>query len=91
MKLVYSQEALQDLVRLRQFIAEHHPAAAQRIARELVVKIENLRLFPEMGRAVALSPTSNIRDLMVGSYQVRYVYQPHSLTILRIWHHLEER
>ena len=32
MKLIYSAEAVQDLVRLRQFIAEKNPAAATRIA-----------------------------------------------------------
>ncbi len=46
MKLVYSAEAVQDLVRLREFIAEKDPTAAARVAAELVARIETLCLFP---------------------------------------------
>ena len=42
MRLVYSAEALADLVRLRAFIAEKDPSAATRIGLELVARIENL-------------------------------------------------
>ncbi|MGH8855201.1 MAG: type II toxin-antitoxin system RelE/ParE family toxin, partial [Telluria sp.] len=52
MRLVYSEEAVADLVRLRAFIAEKDPSAAARVAAELIARIENLRLFPTMGRAV---------------------------------------
>jgi plasmid stabilization system protein ParE len=55
-KLVYSAEAVQDLVRLREFIAEKDPMAAARVAAELVARIENLCLFPEIGRNVELAP-----------------------------------
>lgn len=56
MKLVYSQEAIADLVRLREFIAEKEPAAAARVAAELGTRIENLALFPHMGHEVAQAP-----------------------------------
>lgn len=46
MRLIYSAEALDDLVRLRDFIAEHNPQAAARIAQQLLQRIEHLRNFP---------------------------------------------
>ena len=92
MRLIYSPEAVQDLVRLRQFIAEKDPAAAARIAAELVTRIEHLLTFPEMGRPVPQCPEPGaVRDFVFGSYIVRYTVHPSALAILRIWHQLEHQ
>lgn len=92
MKLVYSAEAVQDLVRLREFIAEENPTAAAKVAAELVARIENLCLFPEIGRSVELAPTSGvIRDFVFGNYIVRYALHTDAAAVLRIWHHYENR
>lgn len=92
MRLAYAQEAVADLVRLRAFIAEHDPAAATRIARDLVVRIERLCAFPEMGRSVAEAPDPDaVRDFVFGKYVVRYTVHDKALVVLRVWHHLEGR
>jgi plasmid stabilization system protein ParE len=91
-KLIYSPEAVQDLVRLRQFIATKDPAAAARTAAELVMRIEQLLTFPEMGKPVAQCPQpGSVRDFVFGSYIVRYTVHPSALAILRIWHQLEHQ
>jgi toxin ParE1/3/4 len=93
-KLSYSPESVQDLVRVREFIAQNNPAAAARIASELISRIEQLCAFPEIGRVIN-RPQSNIqvsiRDFSFGNYIVRYVNYPEAITILRIWHHYENR
>ncbi|PKM25608.1 MAG: plasmid stabilization protein [Gammaproteobacteria bacterium HGW-Gammaproteobacteria-13] len=92
MKLVYSEESVADLLRLRAFIAEKDPLAAARIATELIARIESLRLFPTMGRAVELAPDpSVIRDAIFGKYVIRYATHSQTVVILRIWHHYEDR
>ena len=92
MKLVYSAEAVEDLKRLREFIAEKNPPAANRVAAELVSRIESLCTFPEMGRCVELSPTPDvIRDFVFGNYIVRYALHTQLVVVLRIWHHYEIR
>lgn len=92
MTLVYSEEAVADLLRLRAFIADKDPLAAARVASELITRIEKLRLFPSMGRAVELAPDPEaIRDAIFGKYVIRYTYQPNTIVILRIWHHYEDR
>jgi toxin ParE1/3/4 len=84
-RLVYSQEAVADLVRLRAFIAEHDPAAA-----DLLARMDSLRAFPDMGRRVPLAPEPDaIRDFIFGSYVVRYAVHGTALVILRIWHQYE--
>ncbi len=90
MRLVYSQEAVADLIRLRQFIADHDPSAAARVAADLVARIDNLCSFPEIGRPVSQAPQPDtIRDFIFGKYVVRYTLHDQALVILRIWHHYE--
>lgn len=90
MKLVYTDEAIEDLKRLREFIAAHNPSAAARIATELVGKIELLPDFPRMGAPVEIAPVpDSIRDMVFGKYIVRYSLHAHVIIILRIWHSLE--
>ena len=90
MKLVYSQDAVADLARLRDFIANNDPTAAARIAADLVSRINGLCAFPEMGRSVTQAPEpDSIRDFIFGKYVVRYTVHGYALIILRIWHHYE--
>ena len=64
MKLVYTDEAIEDLQRLREFIAVHNPSAAARIATELVGKIELLPDFPKMGTPVEMAPVpDSVREI----------------------------
>lgn len=90
MKLVYTDDAVEDLIRLRQFIASNNPQAAARVAAELIDKIGLLTEFPKMGTPVelALEPDS-VRDMVFGRYVVRYSLHASTLIILRVWHSLE--
>ena len=91
MKLVYTDHAIADLKRLREFIALHNPSAAGKIAAELVAKIELLQEFPKMGAQVQLAPVpDSIRDMVFGKYVVRYSVHSSTIIILRVWHGLED-
>ena len=90
MKLVYTDEAIDDLKRLREFIAVHDPPAAARIATELVGKIELLPDFPKMGTPVEMAPVpDSVRDMVFGKYVVRYSLHASAIIVLRVWHGLE--
>ena len=92
MKLVYSKEAIEDLMRLREFIMQKNPEAAKRIAGELLARMQQLCLFPTMGKSVQLAPTpDSIRDFEFGDYTVRYAIHDGAKTVLRLWHHLEDK
>jgi len=88
--LRFSPEAVDDLARLRKFIEERNPAAAQRIARDLLLGVEKLKLFSEIGLKVdrAFEP-HRIRDLFIGRYTVRYLIGEDEIVILRLWHSKE--
>jgi len=89
-KLVYTDEAIEDLKRLREFIAVHNSSAAGRVATELVSKIELLPDFPRMGTPVEMAPVpDSLRDMVFGKYVVRYSVHVSAIIILRVWHELE--
>lgn len=91
MKINYSKEAIADLVRLREFIAIHDPAAANRYAQRLIEGITRLQDQPMLGRAVIYAPDpESIRDLIIGDYLVRYALLSDQILVLRIWHHRED-
>ncbi len=92
MRLAYSEDAVADLVCLRDFIAETDPAAAARVAQALIARVAQLRKFPMLGRAVALAPDpETVRDAVFGHYVVRYAVHAEAVVVLRVWHRFEQR
>ncbi|KYC35515.1 plasmid stabilization system protein [Scytonema hofmannii PCC 7110] len=89
MKLEFSQSAVDDLVRLREFIAKNNPRAAERVSLRLRQAIGKLVLHPEIGRRVP--DLENVRELIAGNYVVRYLLEGETLFVLRIWHGKEYR
>jgi plasmid stabilization system protein ParE len=87
MNLNFTPEAVGDLIRLREFIKEKNPIAAQRIANELLIGIEKLKVFPEIGLIVDRAPQPDfIRDLYIGKYTIRYLIGDNEIVVLRMWH-----
>lgn len=92
MKISYSPESVDDLMRLREFIENKNPRAAQKIALFLHKGISQLKTFPYLGVEVELAPDPEvIRDLIIGNYIARYLIHSEQIYILRVWHHKEER
>ncbi|MCP5140800.1 MAG: type II toxin-antitoxin system RelE/ParE family toxin [Gammaproteobacteria bacterium] len=92
MRLAFTPEAVGDLRRLREFIAIHDPAAAQRVANHLLTAMDRLESFPELGVPVAMAPDPQvIRDLIAGDYVVRYLIGAREVLVLRVWHQREDR
>jgi plasmid stabilization system protein ParE len=88
--LYYTPEAISDLERLRAFIAANNPAAAQKIATELLTGIANLKQLPHLGRKVIKAPNPELmRDLSVSLYIVRYLIVDEEIHILKVWHKRE--
>ena len=90
MKLIFSRAAVHDQVRLRDFIAQHNPETAQRVAQRLRGAIQRLVDTPQIGRPVA-NMRGEIRELIFGKYVIRYEVRQQYYYILRIWHGKEDR
>lgn len=90
MKLFYTVAAVDDLDRLRAFIAVSNPIAGRRIVNRLRDAAAQLTRHPLIGVATEQSP--DIRDLIVDSYLIRYQVRSEDdrITILRIWYGKED-
>ena len=84
MNIVWSPEAVEDLVSLRAYIAEDNPAAARRVVLRLIQHVEQLLPDnPQIGRAGRVPGT---RELVVPPYIVPYRLQRTTIQILRVYH-----
>ena len=87
MRIDYSSESIEDLIRLRAFIETKNPLAARRIANAILEGVDKLKIFPRMGLPVQRAPDPElIRDLYIGQYTIRYLVSEKRIYILRIWH-----
>ncbi len=93
MTLSFTRLAQADLVRLREFIAQHSEVSADRVAKELLKGIMRLTRQPRLGRRVAKGDGEDapdeIRDWMAGNYVVRYLIADKRVIVLRVWHQRE--
>lgn len=64
--------ALRNLLEVVQYIRADDPAAAQRLGKEIKVKVARLALFPNSGRIVSEFPTTGLREVIVGPYRIIY-------------------
>jgi plasmid stabilization system protein ParE len=93
-KLIVSYAATADVERLRLFLKDKDPTAAQRVVVALDNAIRSLTIFPERGRP---SGIAGARDLIVpfgrSAYILRYRYSSRrdEIVIFRIWHGRESR
>jgi len=88
-RLQFTASATRDLWRLRDFIAEHDPAAAARVSKRLGRTIRLLRDQPALGKEVEELP--DVRELAAGDYVVRYTVREDAVVVLRVWHGRESR
>jgi toxin ParE1/3/4 len=88
-EIKFSASAIQDLIRLREFIAVNNPRAAERISLRLQQAIGKLSLYPEIGHLV--EELEGVRELVAGNYVVRYLRRDEEIFGLRIWHGKEYR
>ncbi len=92
-KIEWLPEAIKDLIRLREFIAEHNPDAAQKAA-ERILQASGLLVYnPLAGRPS--KECESFRDLVIpfgsGSYTLRYRLGQSKLYVVRVWHDRENK
>lgn len=86
MKLIWSPEAIDDLLSIRQYIAQDDPATAREIVAAIVTLIEHqLPRFPQSGRTGRVEGT---RELIVPRlpFIISYRATAESIDVLRVYH-----
>jgi plasmid stabilization system protein ParE len=90
-ELVYTEQALQDLERLSDFLLESDPQAAQDTARLIFDALEILAQHPEIGRKVPFGQRELVISRGRTGYLALYRFLPHidRILVLAIRHQRE--
>lgn len=90
MDIVFTEEALDDLSVLHDFLQNNDVINAQDIIESLVLGIAKLKDHPHMGSVVQRpNQTNKTRDFFIKRYCVRYLIDHHTIYILRFWYQSE--
>lgn len=81
----YSTDAIADLQALREYITQHNPSAAQRVAARIVQSVTRLEVHPKFGKAGRVAGT---RELVSPKFPYTIVYEENQgdCMILRVLH-----
>lgn len=85
MRIVWFRRAIADLEEARDYIANHDPEAARRVASAIVDAVERLTAHPAVGRPGRVPGT---RELVVSRtpYVIPYRVREGVVEILRVFH-----
>jgi plasmid stabilization system protein ParE len=91
MKLVWTSKAASDLGRLYEFLAAVNAPAAASVVQGITRTVAQLANHPQLGQGLEAFKPRDIRQLMVGQYELRYEVSEQTVMVLRIWHCREAR
>jgi addiction module RelE/StbE family toxin len=87
-KIIWSEEALDDLRTIVLFIAQDNAAVAESFGYQIISKVEALAEFPRIGRVVPEENDELIREIILRPYRIIYkvLDEQKVIAISRIWH-----
>lgn len=85
----FTRSALNDIRRIESHIGEENPAAASRVAIQIVATCDRLEYLPERGRPGLVSGTREL--VSCWPYVIVYRITGSSVEILRVWHSAQDR
>lgn len=87
--VVITDPAADDLERIREHIGRENPAAANRVAVQLIAACDRLDYLPERGRPGVVPGTRELVALW--PYVIVYRVGAGVVEILRVWHGAQDR
>ena len=87
MRVSWTEPALEDMAGIQAYIAKDSLYYAKQFIERIFEASEKLEDFPELGRNVPeAGDTENIRELLLQSYRIIYLYQTDHVYILAVIH-----
>ncbi len=85
MQIKWEEDAISDLINLRNHIQQENPTAAEKIAHKILNSIDTLIEHPLLGKAGRIHKT---RELVItaSKYSIIYKAEAENITILRVFH-----
>ncbi len=85
MTIEYSKEAKEELLNIRNFIAQDSAFNATEYTQELVMRINGMLEFPYIGKVNRTFARQDIRDLFIDGYKIIYKIQLNSIVVLILY------
>ena len=85
MRVVLGVVAKEELFEIQQWIARRNARSARRWRQTILRRISLLADAPFSGRRVAEQPDENLREVVVGPYQIAYRVETDHVLVLRVW------
>jgi toxin ParE1/3/4 len=86
-QIVWSDPALQDLEHIYSFLrfrTRDRPSARGHV-RSIVEAVAPLAAMPHLGKASAVSPERNYRELVFETYRIYYRVEARTIYVVRVW------
>jgi plasmid stabilization system protein ParE len=87
----WSQEALEDVDRLADFVAAYDPGLANEVEHKLNQAPKKLIEFHRLGARLSEFDPREVREFRVGRYLLRYELFGSEIRVLRFFHGREDR
>jgi toxin ParE1/3/4 len=87
-KIIWSEQARDDLQSIVLFIAQDNPSVAESFGCLLMSKVDALAQFPQLGRVVPEENDETVREIIFRSYRIIYklMAEKEIIAIARVWH-----
>lgn len=84
--VIWSPSARADLKSLVSYIADHNREAALRLGQKIIDSSKQIEIFEASARVVPEFNSTEIRELIVGTYRIIFRIQQERIEIVRVWH-----
>lgn len=85
-RLIWTDEALEDIDVLAEYIARDSAYYARKVAQDILALHDSILSNPRMGRVVPELGNELIRERFIYSYRVIYEIQPAEVQVLAVLH-----
>ena len=85
-KLVWSEEALEDIESIATYIEKDSPVYAKAVVSTVFEKVDVLRTNPELGRTVPEMNDKKIREMFIYSYRLIYKIDIDTIILVAVVH-----
>lgn len=90
-RVIWLEEAVEDLTRLRRFLTPNNPRAAALAAQCILDGAKTLQGYPESGTPMGDGRRELFLPFGNSAYVLRYRLEGDTIVILRVWHGREKR
>lgn len=86
MKVHWTENAIEHLIKIYEYIAANSPAYAKRMVDKITKRSAQITDFPYSGREVPEYESEHIRELIEAPYRIIYKIKPDQIDVVAVIH-----